>query len=119
MSFSSLTFSHLFTFESIIFLMVKLLILLAVLMAPISSCKLTESNITGQYKNYLNFEYSKFLQLDHEHNYYFSQYISVFFFESRGNWRIKSDTLFSVNRDTSNGFWLCVRCGVESTKVQI
>ena len=66
-----------------------------------SSCKLTESNIAGRYKDTYNFENSTQLQLDNDGSYHFEQQAGLAFFEGKGKWSINRDTLLLTNIDTS------------------
>jgi len=67
----------------------------------LTSCRLTERNITGHYTNNSNFENSAGLYLNKDKTYSFKQQTGMVFFNASRDWSMRSDTLFLVNRDTS------------------
>ena len=78
------------------------LLLITVLILIIDSCKLTEKNIVGKYRNDSNFESSTVLEIFSDYNFKYSMQAGLAFFNASGKWVIVSDTLFLSNADSTS-----------------
>ena len=67
-----------------------------------SSCKLSQNNIVGNYRDYYNSENSTTLAINKDQTFKYTMQSGLIFLISSGKWKIKRDTLFLENTDTSS-----------------